>query len=121
MDAALMQYYHLRRSRQLTPDEILAMLDKMEQFFTHQALISSTDMLAIQSLRSKTYKIASNYYPSQASAVASTPPVVTPPALSSGAHLSAQYTPPALLTGTPLLPPPVPVPHQQSPFPSTSY
>ncbi|OQR73890.1 hypothetical protein BIW11_03497 [Tropilaelaps mercedesae] len=122
MDAALMQYYHLRRSRQLTPEEILAMLDKMEQFFTHQALISSTDILAIHSLRSKTYKIASNYYPPSASAVGSTPTVVTPPTplSSGGTHPGSQYTPP-LLAGPPLLAPAVPVSHQQSPFPSTSY
>ncbi|XP_028969062.1 uncharacterized protein LOC100907734 [Galendromus occidentalis] len=119
MDTALMQYYHLQRARQQTPEEILSMLDTMERFFTHQALISSTDILAIHSLRSKTYQIASNYYPptssmlSSASSLGVPPPVVSPPMSSTPhAHLSphSQYTPP-LLTGPPL------VPHQQPPYP----
>lgn len=51
-------YHHEGRLANLHPGEILGMLDKMEHFFTHQALTSTTDLLAIHSLRSKTIRIA---------------------------------------------------------------
>lgn len=54
------QYQHGGCPTNLRPGEILGMLDKMEHFFTHQALTSTTDLLAIHSLRSKTIQIASN-------------------------------------------------------------
>ncbi|XP_064456657.1 tigger transposable element-derived protein 6-like [Ornithodoros turicata] len=45
----------------LHPGDILGMLDKMEHFFTHQALTSTTDLLAIHSLRNKTIRIATDF------------------------------------------------------------
>lgn len=56
------QYQHGGCPTNLRPGEILGMLDKMEHFFTHQALTSTTDLLAIHSLRSKTIQIATNDY-----------------------------------------------------------
>src|SRR5690606_32881006 len=62
--AALLSYHNhqcaITHRKNLRPEEILAMLDRMEHFFTHQALTSSTDILAIHSLRTKTIQIASN-------------------------------------------------------------
>ncbi|KAG0433057.1 hypothetical protein HPB47_020265 [Ixodes persulcatus] len=59
------QYHHGGCPTNLRPGEILGMLDKMEHFFTHQALTSTTDLLAIHSLRSKTIQIATNDFQSE--------------------------------------------------------